>query len=848
MPVRPPRNALFAAALAAWTAAAAAAQVTVELVSFGVGDCHRSGDFAAVRFAITSGLAEPITAEIALEGEDANGDIVEYVREVPLNPGQRAERWIYPRLPPSSRPDLERIWPVRIYRLEDGERTREIGAARVTAGSATTPSFPVAIDQDLIHVVGDRSLGLEAYGVRAPGEQFPVGLAALTHVASGLAPRDFPDRWLGWSAAQAVVWGGPENLPTQLGEDQAKALVDWIRRGGTLVITVPESVDTWGFGRAGAHPLSLLVDGLAPVRHEAVPVREVLAILGRDRMLRDPAATTRVSTFTPDSLPADVQPILALPSRKASVTGFPVARPGSLDGQVVGVERRIGHGRVVVVGLDLDSINGRSLQATPLPQADVFWNRILGRRGDTPSVEELAKLLEADPPRATTRFVSSDLGSGTVVSGAIGMSGRAALGVLAAVGLFGTYWLVAGPLGYVVLKRFRRERLSWLAFVGCAILFTAIAWAGGRTLGRNEPLVRHLTVVDALAAEGGASSDAGSFTPGPRRMSGWFSAFIPGYGITELALGGEGSESDALWSWAPPPDGSLERYPNPDRTRVPFATGPRLEVPSRATTSDFAFSRLGPVDPAWGSLPAPAEGSGPIELRIDRTQDPPRIQLAGALVHRLPGPLEDVTVVLVTPFRTPLPVNLPGSLPVPSPATVGEVPSHAAMAVLPRWEPGVPLDLARDLFGGNPVTTRTGLEWSFTREIRARFYQPILQTGWGFMAAEPVQTPESRRRNLEALGLFWMLQPPRWTEINPDRNESARALRHLGRELDLSPWLLRPCLIVTGFLEGPASPVPVEIDGEAAASEGTTFVRWICPLAAPLDGLVPALAPSGGGS
>ncbi len=843
MPVFPPRSGLLTAVAAASIAASAWTQVSIDLVAFGVGDCHRPGDFAAVRFAITSGLGEPVTAEIALEGEDANGDIVEYIREVPLNPGQRVERWIYPRLPPSAGPDLDRIWPVRVYRLEEGRRTREIGAVRVTAASGTSPSFPVRLDQDLIHVVGDRSLGLEAYGVRARGEDFPAALNALTHVASGLAPREFPDRWLGWAATQAIVWGGPEALPTQLAEDQAEALLEWIRRGGSLVITVPESQDTWAFGRDGAHPLSELVAGLEPERHEAVPIREVLPVLSRDRSLRDPAATTRVSTFPADRLPDDVRPILALPSRKASGSGFSVPRPGTLDGQVIGVERRVGHGRVVVVGLDLDAINGRALQARPLPQADVFWNRILGRRGDTPSPEDLNKLEAAEPPRLGT--VESEprvIGTGPLVSGAIGLTGRAALGILAAVGLFGGYWLVAGPLGFAILKRFRRERLSWLAFTACAVAFTAIAWAGGIVLGRNEPIVRHLVVVDAIAAEGGASSATGSFSPSPRRTTGWFSVFLPGYGLTDLSLGGEGSEGDALWSWSAPPDGSLERYPSPDRTRVPFATGSRLEVPSRATTSDFAFSRLGPIDPSWGALPSPADGAGPVELRIDRTQEPPRVQLAGALVHRLPGPLEDVSVILVTPFRTPLPMNLPGPLPIPSPVTVGEPPSYAALAVLPRWEPGVPLDLARELFDGTPVVTRSGtnLKWGFSHEVREKYYRPLLRSGW---------ESDRRRNGLDALGLYWMLQPPIWIDADPNGGSSVRATRHLGRELDLSPWFLRPCVIVTGYLEGAASPVPVLVDGEEAESEGTVLVRWICPLAAPIDGIVPPMAaPAGGGS
>ena len=54
---------------------------------------------------------------------------------------------------------------------------------------------------------------------------------------------------------------------------------------------------------------------------------------------------------------------------------------------------------------------------------------------------------------------------------------------------------------------------------------------------------------------------------------------------------------------------------------------------------------------------------------------------------------------------------------------------------------------------------------------------------------------------------------------------------------------------MTGFLESSRSPVPVLIDGEEAESEGTTLIRWICPLAAPTDGLVPAMAaPAGDGS
>ena len=52
----------------------------------------------------------------------------------------------------------------------------------------------------------------------------------------------------------------------------------------------------------------------------------------------------------------------------------------------------------------------------------------------------------------------------------------------------------------------------------------------------------------------------------------------------------------------------------------------------------------------------------------------------------------------------------------------------------------------------------------------------------------------------------------------------------MGRELDLSPWFVRPCLIVIGYLEPSACPIPIRVDGKPVTSTGTTVVRWIKPL------------------
>ena len=82
------------------------------------------------------------------------------------------------------------------------------------------------------------------------------------------------------------------------------------------------------------------------------------------------------------------------------------------------------------------------------------------------------------------------------------------------------------------------------------------------------------------------------------------------------------------------------------------------------------------------------------------------------------------------------------------------------------------------------------------------------------------------------LGLYQMLKPPdyRMNPPTPAETVVVRVQRQLGRELDLSAWFTRPCLIVTGFLDDTACPVPLQIDGRTPTSRGNVMVRFILPL------------------
>ena len=94
-------------------------------------------------------------------------------------------------------------------------------------------------------------------------------------------------------------------------------------------------------------------------------------------------------------------------------------------------------------------------------------------------------------------------------------------------------------------------------------------------------------------------------------------------------------------------------------------------------------------------------------------------------------------------------------------------------------------------------------------------------------------------RRLEMLSLYEMLEPPAYR-----RNQAAlsqgvvRVRRLLGRELDLSAWFTRPCVVVTGFLDATTLPAPLRVDGREPSSEGLVMVRLVLPLPAEEEGFV----------
>jgi hypothetical protein len=828
----------LAAVAAAAIAAAAAGEVPISLEQFGAGHAFRPGDWTAIRVGIGPPAGEPRPVRIEWELPDAEGDTAVSVRTVVLTPGRSASRWLYGRLPPASNAAAVAMqaFTIRVFEDRDGARGEELASAQLAPDAALSPPMAAELDEGLFGLIappGSGSLGLEGYGTPPPGFTFVPSMNERVRIAEGISVRELPDRWEGWWSYDLLVWAGQDALhrPDRVGLDEGRALRQWIERGGRLVIVLPESGDPW-LPEATASPRRHFLADLLPStgvrRHPAVPVEAILPALSKSRSLRDPEATIPIRTFDPESLPPAWHPAIAFPKSEA-------AGAAGVSGGIFAVRRRVDFGEVILLGIDLDSLRRRGLQAGGLPEADCLWNPLLGRRGDTLSPREYAMLDDADPRRLLRREGNlDDLGGGALVADRIGLTGRAALGLLSAIGIFGAYWLLAGPLGFALLRNARRERFAWLAFVLVGIAFTAAAWAGGSVLRQSRTRIVHVSVVDRVGVA--RPDDAAAAEPRQlERVESWFTVAVPDYGTAVLSLpeAADASTRNLLSSWMAPPGDRRGRYPDTARYELPDDRSGSLEIPARATASTFAASWLGTLPPAFGEWPRPLPGH-PVEVLTDPASPEPTVLLRGRLQHALAGTLTDVRIIHVNPYRAPLPRFDEGILPVVS--SPGELASCGRFVIVPEWPAGEVLDLARLLYPDGPLPAREKPPLDLASQLRLRYRDPLVSRG---TFGDRTAAAEDPLRAFDMLSLASVLTPPNYLQNPPAPSEPLRVRRTLGRRLDLGPWLSQPCLVVIGYLRDAAMPAAPSIDGVVPPSDGLTVVRWILPLPAVAGALPP---------
>lgn len=761
-------------------------EVRIDLDSFGVGDVARRGDWTGVRLKLLYAGDAPKTVLVRLAHNDPDGDEPEQQISLALNPGTPQSVWLYTRLPFRYTPGEGLVASV-MEALEGGQAPdgspgyrpgRLLGRVMLNPGANAVEEGVVGI----VGIVGDRMLGLQPY---SDGDKSGIHIMGteMWAFAKSIRPGDMPDHWSGLASLGTLLWANGEPAgsfePSQLSLESARAVRQWVERGGHLVIILPQYGQTWTSEQS--NKLYSIMPAVSITTEENADLLSLRPMLSLRNDSTFPSKGT-VHYFRPQANAEAGQaiPVLAAP-----------------DGRCVVVRRLVGAGAVTLVGIDLNATAFSQFSAV---QAEAFWHRVFGRRG--PQSSASAKAGGVNFGR-NNWIVDGDIDQ------LIAQTGRTYVGVLVGLIVFALYWLVAGPLGYAALKSRGMQRHSWVLFLGSGVVFTGVCWGGATVLRPSRVSAKHVTILDHVYGQ-----------PMERARM-WASVLIPTYGTSRISVERPDPDSPRalISAWDPPGDESAWRaFPDARGYVVDTRDPSILAVPTRATVKQVQVDWAG--GPRWG-MPMPVgEGdAAKLELVTENNAD----RLKGVLVHHLPGALRDVRIVIVRGQR---PYAAPGDGSRANDTT--PIVQGSSYALAGEWPAETELDLAAHTGGDRPQDQAVRSLTTFLNSLVPRPESSVLAVG----GQDPTRDlPWTTRMN--ALAFFGMLPQP---DLGDNASVPFIPLRRVTHGYDLSRWLTQPCIIIVGELSGDAaagaSPVPLTVDGETVPTNGRTFVRWVYPLPA----------------
>lgn len=734
--------------------------VSVSLESFGVQNTARPGDWCAIKLGLTLNTASAVLpVAVRIHVDDIDGDTALYERLVTLNAGISQSEWFYVPLPNRTR--RGDVFAVTVHEVAEGGTT----VGQQIAGSRISVADVVDRTEGLIGIIGRRTLGLDAYELSDnSGGKFPTSNESTT-VLSGINPADIPDNWIGLSPFKLMLWSDSD--PAQLSSSQASAITRWVERGGHLVIALPSLGQAWF---DGANPLQELVPLVSATLLETMDYDRVRNLLTRrdEPYASMPLPRAPAWIFTPrdGTTPAEATVTIAGPE------GGLIAR------------RAVSAGIVTLIGVDLERRDvARALRA------ESFWHLLTGERFDIPTPGQLNDGASTGYRnrlrQAQTRSrapIDEDIGR------SVSRSATAGVGVLLALIVFISYWVIAGPAGYGLLRWRGLQRLSWPAFLFTTLVFALIAWIGARAISPGKTDAVQFDVMTSVYG-----------TRGEHARS-WVSLLLPSYGNREIEVRND-SDLDAIRTWAAPDDESALDFPDARGYVVDGSKLSAIDVPARGTVKQLRIDWLGAS--RWDGITLP------------NSERPPSLaarsgvwQASGLIENTYPDDLTDVQIVVSAGIRTETdrardPIEAIG--PLPYNAWVVSPPS----GILAR---GQVFDL-----GSLQLSERAKLTEVFDSLNKAR-------------GGAIGQIDLNDGRGHERINWFGSIPPINYRAVSPSAREP-RVHRIDVHGLDLSAWLVQPVIIVTGILQTESDDGPSQIRApEEVNTQRTTLVRWICPL------------------
>ncbi|MGD9494903.1 MAG: hypothetical protein AB7Y46_01210 [Armatimonadota bacterium] len=473
---------------------------SLTIASLGGGRCADVAWKAEVGFdgAFTQGAWTPVSVELHNSGASQEGRVLIPMREHEYDPSTTL--YTVPVQLPEGTHKLYQLYvpsprynqPVRVE-LKSFTETRELHDMRLVDPA----------DMLVVVLGGNASLLGFLQGARAPTVE--IAAASLPAYLPGMSPPGssssatpqvelarsvwgrLPESWLGWDGVDAVVL-----TDAQFGaasEREVKALAQWVRLGGVLI--VPGGAQSAGMA---AGPLGELLPMQVSGTRTVPNVVALEAWAGQA-----------------------IAPSGALIAQGALRPGAEVLL-GSEQTPLI-VAREVEAGRVVMTTFDFTAEPVKYWDGQP-----ALWERLLagGASGTTP----LGLLTQA-------RGAARDYyGYGPSAAGTAAHSRGSALPPLwIMVGFLVTYIIVVVPGNYFLVTRLRKRELAWLTTPAIVIVFFAGAYGMGLALRGSHTLLNRLAVIELHPGQATARSVA------------WVGIFSPARTTYDVAL--EGSAAAA---------------------------------------------------------------------------------------------------------------------------------------------------------------------------------------------------------------------------------------------------------------------------------------------------------------
>ncbi len=842
------------------SASPAFGQATGFVEKIGFGKTFRPYGWTPVLINLTSTIGDPAEYQIQVRQEDLDRDRVIFRRDIVLNPGKQEKFWVYflaqPRgLPEGTAIDLDKALDVRLC-TKSGKPLVKLGIQDPIASlDPPRQGFNAQPGLKLVLFVIDGTGSRSAPAIR----EFTDAVGVNERIAAVLVtPFDLPENSIGYDAVDAIVWlDADAGTMTAGGSRRMAAMTEYIRNGGRLVVSQPiERFKVEAFA------------DLLPVQLKNPAGEWTLEV--RDR--KDLTPLQDLATYKTD--------VFAQQQKWGSVVErgpFKVAAARAKDGAVVDewidwagngkdvtpwlARHAVGAGSVAWVAQDLGN---RTLTGPGSSGWARVWDRVLGQANSDMRVGDEVR----DPPTTTKdplseQSIQKDLAQknrdkysaqssvdiGAAMLRGMEHEGRAGGLVFLAGVFFIGYWVVAGPVAYLVLAGKKRTELSWTIFAVCAMGATLLTVGVVRLVLRGEPEVHHVSLVRMLAdapAEDGTPRSHATITS---RIG----LYIPRDGVQQVSI--LGNDKDAV-SYVTP----YSLHPAHQSGATDFPAYLEYEVPVRDTPLADAVSVGIPYRSTLKKLGARWVGnlSGGIEVKPGDVANKPHLVPTDKKFQPPPGPdgkkREPVSIgfingVLVNRTGVDL-ANVYFVFHYPETVSTGTADDYAVY--VPEWPQGQALDLGFKLNdvarlplpegGNNQPNTATPAD-SKKRSIRSTI-NSVTGSDWATWWCSGLksssvsdQFDDSRSeyiRSFPILSLFDRIRPRENSKDSADRIE---IVRRATREFDVSTLVASGQLVILATGGKPTAvassplPFPMEVQGERVTGSGTTFYQFALPLA-----------------